>query len=83
MFNCIRFLLTGSALLFGLLGLNHTPMPAWASVVPFAMHDLSIYAMMFGGVCVLGSLLAVSKEHFVGFVKILKFLCISPEDDTS
>ena len=49
MFNCIRFLLTGSALLFGLLGLNHTPMPVWASVVLFAMHDPSIYAMKFGG----------------------------------
>ena len=38
---------------------------------------------MFGGVWVLGSLLAVSRDHFMGFVKILKFLCISPEDDTS
>ena len=38
---------------------------------------------MFGGVWVLGSLLAVSRDCFMGFVKILKFSCISPEDDTS
>ncbi len=41
-FDCTRFFLTGSALFCGLLGLNHTPMPARASVVPFPEHDLSV-----------------------------------------
>ncbi len=38
---------------------------------------------MFGGVWLLGSLLAVSRERFVGLVKILRFLCISPEVNMS
>ena len=41
-FDCVRFLPTGSALLCELLGLNHTPIPARASVVPFAVRDPSV-----------------------------------------
>ena len=72
-FDWVRFLPTGMARLRGLLGLIQTPIPARASVEPFAVQDPSVNTTMFGGVWVLGSRLAGSMECFKGSVKILKF----------
>ena len=42
MFDCMRFQPTGLEWFRGLLGLSHTPMPAWALVEPFEVQEPSM-----------------------------------------
>src|SRR5258708_7299278 len=65
-FDCIRFQPTGLALLQGLLGLNQIPVPAWASVVPFEMQELSVYTVMLGGDWDLGFIWQFLGIFFLG-----------------
>src|SRR5260221_9904527 len=51
---------------------------ALAFLLPLKLQEPSVYAIMSGGLCVLGSCLADSSLHLAGLVNIQKFLWIVP-----
>ena len=46
---CGMFWPTGAAMLCGSPGPNHTPIPVWALILPFLMHDSSVWTTMSSG----------------------------------